>query len=260
MPRESGAFLFSAPRKRCMQRGVMDENEDQRNQSQRAFFGRRKGHPLKPRQAALFDTLLPRLALDLSAPVPNDLRRLFPNTPDTVRLEIGFGGAEHLIAQATDNPDCGFIGSDAFINGVAKALVAIDDNTLTNVRLHFGDASELLDWLPANALARIDLLYPDPWPKRRHWKRRFVSEAGLKRLARVLADGAELRLATDDPSYLVWMLQHIVASPDFAWTPRGARDWLERPDDWPETRYEAKAVREGRRPSYLSLRRRARDG
>jgi tRNA (guanine-N7-)-methyltransferase len=103
------------------------------------------------------------------------------------------------------------------------------------------------------------VLFPDPWPKRRHWKRRFVNEAGLQRLARVLADGAELRLATDDPSYLVWMLQHILAAPDFDWTPRAARDWLERPEDWPETRYEAKAIREGRRPTYLRLIRRARD-
>ncbi len=186
-----------------MQRGIMDERQNDRpgDPSQRAFFGRRKGHPLKPRQAALFDTLLPRLALDLGKPAPNDLRSLFATTPDTVRLEIGFGGAEHLIAQAKDNPDCGFIGTDAFINGMAKALVAIDENKLDNIRLHFGDASELLDWLPPNALARIDLLYPDPWPKRRHWKRRFIQDENLHRLARVLRPGGELRFATDIPDY-----------------------------------------------------------
>jgi tRNA (guanine-N7-)-methyltransferase len=237
-----------------MQRGVMDENEDQRDQSQRAFFGRRKGHPLKPRQAALFDTLLPRIALDLGAPAPHDLRGLFPNAPDTVRLEIGFGGAEHLIAQATNNPDCGFIGSDAFINGVAKALVAIDDATLTNVRLHFGDASELLDWLPANALARIDLLYPDPWPKRRHWKRRFIQDESLHRLARVLRPGGELRFATDIPDYAVYALARVMRSNEFAWTAEGANDWRAPWPDFAGTRYEAKAKREGRTPAYFVFR------
>src|SRR5450631_4604302 len=108
--------------------------------SQRAFFGRRKGHALKPRQAALFDTALPRLALDLIKPAPADLRALFDISLDEVRLEIGFGGAEHLIAQAQANPRSGFIGSDAFVNAIAKALVAIDDHRLGNIRLHFGDA------------------------------------------------------------------------------------------------------------------------
>lgn len=237
-----------------MQRGVMDENEDQRDQSQRAFFGRRKGHPLKPRQAALFDTLLPRIALDLGAPAPHDLRGLFPNAPDTVRLEIGFGGAEHLIAQAINNPDCGFIGSDAFINGVAKALVAIDDATSTNVRLHCGDASELLDWLPANALARIDLLYPDPWPKRRHWKRRFIQDESLHRLARVLRPGGELRFATDIPDYAVYALARVMRSNEFAWTAEAAADWREAWPDFAGTRYEAKAKREGRTPAYFVFR------
>jgi len=159
------------------------------DQSQRAFFGRRKGHPLRPRQAALFDTLLPRLALDLTQPAPADLRALFANARDAVRLEIGFGGAEHLIAQAKANPQCGFIGSDAFVNAIAKALVSIEADKLDNIRLHFGDASALLAWLPDGGLARIDLLYPDPWPKRRHWKRRFIQDETLKRLARILKCG-----------------------------------------------------------------------
>ena len=143
------------------------------DQSQRAFFGRRKGHPLRPRQAALFDTLLPRIGIDTDKPAPADLRVLFADASE-VRLEIGFGGAEHLITQAKADPGVGFIGSDAFINGVGKALAAIEENKLANVRLHFGDASALIDRLPAASLARIDLLYPDPWPKRRHWKRRFI--------------------------------------------------------------------------------------
>jgi tRNA (guanine-N7-)-methyltransferase len=147
----------------------------------RAFFGRRKGHPLKPRQAALFDALLPRLAVDLTKPAPADLRTLFATPVDDLRLEIGFGGAEHLIAQAQAHPRTGFIGTDAFVNAVAKALAAVDEHKLANIRFYFGDASELLDWLPNAALSRIDLLYPDPWPKRRHWKRRFIQDDNLRR-------------------------------------------------------------------------------
>jgi tRNA (guanine-N7-)-methyltransferase len=222
--------------------------------SQRAFFGRRKGHALKPRQAALFDTLLPRVALDLTKPAPPDLRALFGDVED-VRLEIGFGGAEHLIAQAGNNPRSGFIGSDAFINGVAKALVAIDAHKLDNIRLHFGDASELLDWLPAGAFARIDLLYPDPWPKRRHWKRRFIQDDSLKRLARILKRGGELRFATDIADYAVYALVRVMRSPDFAWTAERADDWRKAWPDFSGTRYEAKAKREGRTPAYFIFRR-----
>src|SRR5437763_11881801 len=137
-----------------------------------AFFGRRKGHPLRARQLELFGSLLPRLALDPNAPAPDDLAVLFATPVDVSRLEIGFGGAEHLIAQAQANPRIGFIGCEPFVNGMAKALVAIDECKLTNIRLHHGDAVELIAWLPAGSIARIDLLYPDPWPKRRHWKRR----------------------------------------------------------------------------------------
>jgi tRNA (guanine-N7-)-methyltransferase len=228
---------------------------DDFNQSQRAFFGRRKGHPLKPRQAALFDTLLPRLALDLAKPAPDDLRMLFALPIDDLRLEIGFGGAEHLIAGAKTHTRTGFIGTDAFVNAIAKALVAIDENALANIRLYFGDASELLDWLPDAAISRIDLLYPDPWPKRRHWKRRFIQDENLKRLARVLRKGGELRFATDIPDYMAYVLARVLRSPDFAWTAEIADDWR-RP--WPEfsgTRYEAKAKREGRIPSYFIFRR-----
>ncbi|HET7849677.1 MAG TPA: tRNA (guanine(46)-N(7))-methyltransferase TrmB [Pseudolabrys sp.] len=223
-------------------------------QRKRAFFGRRKGHPLKPRQAALFDTLLPRLALDLTRPAPDDLRALFANAADEVRLEIGFGGAEHLIAQAQANPRIGFIGSDPFLNAMAKALTGTEAQQLTNVRLHFGDATELLDWLPAGALARIDLLYPDPWPKRRHWKRRFIQDESLARLARILRKGSELRFATDIPHYATWTLARVLRSPDFMWTAERADDWRKPWPDFAGTRYEAKAKREGRVPNYFVFR------
>jgi tRNA (guanine-N7-)-methyltransferase len=222
-------------------------------ESPRAFFGRRKGHALKPRQAALFDTLLPRVALDLSKPPPDDLHGFFP-AADRVRLEIGFGGAEHLIAQATGEPRIGFIGADAFLNAAAKALAGIDEHRLENLRLHFGDASELLDWLPPQSIARVDLLYPDPWPKKRHWKRRFVQDESLARLARILAPGGELRFATDIPSYAEHVLMRILRSPDFVWIAQRADDWRNPWPGYSQTRYEAKAIREGRVPAYFIFR------
>lgn len=221
----------------------------------RAFFGRRKGHTLKPRQAALFDSLLPRVALDLSRPAPADVRSLFTPDVDAVRLEIGFGGAEHLLAQARANPHVGFIGADAFVNAIAKSLAGIATQELQNLRLHFGDASELIDWLPASSLTRIDLLYPDPWPKRRHWKRRFVQDDMLHRLARVLRAGGEFRFATDIPGYADYALVRVLRSPDFVWAAQRADDWRKPWPDFTATRYEAKAKREGRVPQYFTFRR-----
>jgi tRNA (guanine-N7-)-methyltransferase len=232
----------------------MSKPDNQSEKSQRAFFGRRKGHALRPRQVALFDTLLPKLAPDLSKPAPADLRALFDRPLDQVRLEIGFGGAEHLINQAQLDPRSGFIGSDGFVNAIGKALMAVEDNHLENIRLHFGDASELIDWLPAAALARIDLLYPDPWPKRRHWKRRFIQDDSLQRLARILKVGGELRFATDIADYAAYALARVLRSNDFVWTAERASDWR---DPWPNfsgTRYEAKAKREGRKPAYFMFR------
>jgi tRNA (guanine-N7-)-methyltransferase len=224
------------------------------DRSQRAFFGRRKGHPLKPRQEALFDTLLPQLALDLSKPAPADLAALFPGAPEDVRLEIGFGGGEHLIGEAQADARTGFIGTDGFLNAVAKVLVAIDERRIANVRLHFGDASELLDWLPDASLSRIDLLYPDPWPKRRHWKRRFIQDESLQRLARILKEGGELRFATDIPDYASYALARILRSRSFVWTAESAEDWRRPWDGFAGTRYEAKARREGRTPAYFTFR------
>ena len=219
----------------------------------RAFFGRRKGHALKPRQAALFDTLLPRIALDTTKPAASDLHQLFADADD-VRLEIGFGGAEHLVAQAKAHPRTGFIGSDGYINAIAKALIAVDADALGNVRLHHGDASALIDWLPAGALARIDLLYPDPWPKRRHWKRRFIQDESLVRMARILKRDGELRFATDIASYADYALARVLHSKDFEWTAERAADWRKPWRDFAGTRYEAKAKREGRTASYFTFR------
>ena len=216
----------------------------------RAFFGRRKGHPLRPRQAALFKAFLPQLALDLSKPPPAHLLTLF-NDVDDVRLESGFGGGEHLIAEAERYPRVGFIGIEPFVNGMAKALAAIEERKLGNIRLHHGDATEVLAWLPAASLSRFDLIYPDPWPKRRHWKRRFVQDQSVAQIARILRAGGEFRFASDIPDYVAWTLERVIRSPDFNWTAERADDWR---DPWPGfggTRYEAKALREGRTPCYL---------
>jgi tRNA (guanine-N7-)-methyltransferase len=220
------------------------------------FFGRHKGHRLRAHQAELFETLLPALALDLNRLAPQPLAALFPVPVGCVRLEIGFGGGEHLIAAAEASPRTGFIGCEPFVNGMAKALAAIAERNLRNVRLHHGDAVPVIAWLPPQSMAGIDLLYPDPWPKRRHWKRRFVQDERLRELARILRPGAVLRFATDSSDYAAWTLVRLLRSPDFRWTAECADDWR-RP--WPgfvRTRYEAKAVREGRVPCYLVCERR----
>jgi tRNA (guanine-N7-)-methyltransferase len=225
------------------------ENNTQRG----AFFGRRKGKALRAGQAKLIDTLLPKLAIDLSQPAPAFMPALFPVPVEETRLEIGFGGAEHLIAQAGVNPGCGFIGVEAFLNGMAKALVAIEANGLRNIRLHHGDATELLAWLPDACLDRVDLLYPDPWPKKRHWKRRFVQDQSVQAIARVLKPGGIFRFASDIPDYAAWTLVRLLRSKEFEWTAKRADDWRKPWPDFRRTRYEAKAVREGRTPCYLAF-------
>jgi tRNA (guanine-N7-)-methyltransferase len=220
-----------------------------------AFFGRRKGRPLRSHQAALFDTLLPRLAIDLTSPAPPDLHALFAAAPDEVRLEIGFGGGEHLLGQAASHPGAAFIGCEPFVNGMAKTLAGIEANRIANVRLHFGDAVELLAWLPDASITAVDLLYPDPWPKRRHWKRRFVQDANIALLARILPPGGEFRFATDVADYAAWVLIRIMRSSHFVWTAESADDWRKPWPGYSGTRYEAKARRAGRTPTYLVFRR-----
>jgi tRNA (guanine-N7-)-methyltransferase len=169
-------------------------------------------------------------------------------------LEIGFGGGEFMIAQAHERPRTGFIGVEPFVNGMAKALAAIERGDLKNIRLHFDDAVHLIGWLPPKSLARIDLIHPDPWPKRRHWKRRFVQDEAVVRLARILRPGGEFRFVTDIANYAAWTLQHLLRSAEFEWTAQCADDWRK---SWPgfiETRYHAKAAREQRASCFLIFR------
>jgi tRNA (guanine-N7-)-methyltransferase len=231
------------------------QNDPEREQS-RAFFGRRKGHKLRPNQRRLIATLLPRLAVDLTPPAPAALKALFPVPVGDVQLEIGFGGGEYLTAQAQGEPDKGFIGVEPFVNGMAKALAAIESNDLRNIRLHFDDAAGLIGWLPQHSLARIDLIHPDPWPKRRHWKRRFVQDDMVARLARILRPGGEFRFVTDIADYAAWTLQRLLRSPEFEWTAECADDWRK---SWPgflQTRYNAKAERQDRAACFMIFRRR----
>ncbi len=227
--------------------------EKRRSRSTEAFFGRRRGKSLKPRQAEQLQRLLPLWKIDLAKAPPADLAALFDHDPDRILLEIGFGGGEHLLHRAKLMPDAGFIGVEPFVNSMAKFVSAAGDEGVSNIRLHDDDATQLLDWLPDACLDGIDLLYPDPWPKPRHWKRRFVNEANLDRFARVMKPGALFRFASDIDTYVNWTLQRIHAHPAFDWPARNASDWRAPYENWPGTRYEAKALREGRMPAYLTF-------
>jgi tRNA (guanine-N7-)-methyltransferase len=215
------------------------------------FFGRRKGKALRQGQAALIENLLPRLRID-PARLASATFADFGECED-VWLEIGFGGGEHLVSDAIRNPGVRFLGCEPFINGVAKLLVAVSEKKLANVRIHDGDALEVLKALPPQSIGRINLLYPDPWPKLRQKKRRFVSPESLALIARALRPGTEFRFATDIDDYSAWTLARVMATGWFEWPAREAADWKTPWADWSGTRYEAKAIRENRTPAYLTF-------
>ena len=224
----------------------------------RNFYGRRKGKHLKASQERYVEEDLSRLSpgpvgWDVNpARAPLDLAALFGGRP--VWLEIGFGGGEHMVHQAARNPDVGLIGCEPYINGVAMLLGKIRRAGVDNLRVYPGDARDLFDVLPEASIDRAFLLYPDPWPKARHHRRRFVTPEHLEPLARVVRPGAELRVATDIPDYVRQTLEQVPRH-GFSWTAQRAQDWRAPWDDWVSTRYEQKALREGRVPHYLSFRR-----
>jgi tRNA (guanine-N7-)-methyltransferase len=201
---------------------------------------------------ALLTDLLPRLTI-AGGDDPIQIDGLFSHLLHELWLEIGFGGGENLVEEARHRPNCGFIGCEPFVNGVAKILALIAANDVANIRLHVGDAAELIERMPAACLARVHLFYPDPWPKRRHHRRRFLSDAALNALARVMQRGAELRLATDVDDYTGWALARVIRSQHFVWPAESARDWLRPWPDWPSTRYERKALQAGRPLAYLTF-------
>jgi len=211
------------------------------------LYGRRTGRPLSGHQESLIRTLLPRIEVPLGE---IDLQKLFP-AARAFAFEVGFGGGEHLAAQALAQPEVGFIGCEPFLNGMAKLLVQLDASAIQNVRVHMDDARDVLVRLPDRSLSSVYVLFPDPWPKLRHHKRRFIQRQTLDVLARVLKPGAEFRLATDHMDYARWALGHLMQDTRFHWRATNALDWRVRPEGWPQTRYEQKALRAGRSCVYL---------
>ena len=218
-------------------------------------FGRRRGRKLSARQQHLIDEVLPKLSLALADPPPAALEALFPSAPTQTWLEIGFGGGEHLIAEAQAFPNTGFIGVEPYVNGMAKILAQIEAHKINNIRLLAGDAAELLTWVPPHSFRRIDLIHPDPWPKRRHWKRRFVQNTTIAAMASALKERGEFRFVSDIDSYNAWTLSHLIRADDFTWTAERADDWRLPWPGYTMTRYGAKAAREGRKAAYLIFRR-----
>ncbi len=218
----------------------------------RRLYGRSKGRPLRQGQAALIEELLPALSVPDEGAI--SAASLFGHDRP-LHFEIGFGGGEHLAYRADLLPDHGFIGCEPFLNGVATALGHVREKHLANVRLHMGDALEVLARLPDASLRFVYLLHPDPWPKARHAKRRMVNHGPLDLIAAKLQPGGEFRLGTDDPTYCRWAMMVMGQRTDFEWLAESARDFLVRPGGWPETRYEAKARREGREVWYFRYRR-----
>jgi tRNA (guanine-N7-)-methyltransferase len=218
----------------------------------RRLYGRRSGHKLRDGQAALVEQLLPALSVPDEGEISS--ARLFGDDRP-LHLEIGFGSGEHLAYRADLLPDHGFIGCEPFLNGVVGALVHIRDQRLANVRLHMGDALEVLERLPDASLRFVYLLHPDPWPKARHAKRRMVNHGPLDLIATKLQPGGEFRLGTDDPTYCRWSMMIMGQRRDFEWLADSAKDFLTRPGGWPETRYEVKARRKGHEVWYLRYRR-----
>lgn len=228
------------------------------HRAQGSFFGRRKGHKLRDHQAGLMTSLLPQLAIDIASIEPQRIALSFGAPLASLRLEIGFGGGEHLLAEADAHPAAGFIGCEPYINGMAKILAQLEGRPRPNVRLFAGDAEDLLAFVPQASLQRIDLIHPDPWPKRRHWKRRFVQDKTIAMMSHALRDGGEFRFVSDIDDYTAWTLAHFRHSADFDWTAEQADDWRKAWAGYTMTRYGRKAEREGRRANYLIFRRRAR--
>ncbi len=219
------------------------------------FYGRRAGQSLRTNHSRLVADLLPRVRVPAGSDALADPGALFDSPVDDVWLEIGFGGGEHLAWQAAANPRVGIIGAEPFINGVAKLLTLIEEEDLPNIRIWDNDIRPRLPEFPDASIARAFLLFPDPWPKPRHHKRRFVNQANLAQLHRILKPGAEFRVGSDIDHYVRWTLREVSMHGGFEWTAEQPDDWRDRPTDWPRTRYEAKADREGRRSAYLSFRR-----
>jgi tRNA (guanine-N7-)-methyltransferase len=215
-----------------------------------ALYGRSRGKALRKGQKRLLAEALPHFSI-----TQNDLAegRVLTRIPREVWLEIGFGAGEHLVEQAKANPDVGIIGCEPFLNGIVAALAGLKREDVPNVRLRHGDAQAVIEAVPDAFFSRVFVLYPDPWPKRRHNKRRLITQDVIAALARVMRKGAELCFATDIDDYAGWTLVRFSASPHFRWAATQADDWRRPWPEWRPTRYEAKAHVENRRPVYLTF-------
>jgi tRNA (guanine-N7-)-methyltransferase len=223
------------------------------------FHGRRRGRRLRKKRQILLDKLLPTYELLLTSDSCElEVKNLFKKPVDEVWLEIGFGNGEHIIWQAKNNTNVGLIGAEPFLNGVSCLLSYIENSGVKNIRILPEDVRPLLDKLPNCSIGRVFILFPDPWPKLRHHKRRLVSKVTLDKLADIMADGAELRLATDDADYAASILRLGISHDSFEWLAKRPDDWRLRPEDWPSTRYEKKNRSGGKGPIFLRFMRRER--
>lgn len=220
----------------------------------RKVHGRTFVKGMSQRQFDLLDDFLPKVALDVDLLKSQGVEALFDAPKQQYIMEVGFGGGEHLARQARENPEIGYIGCEPFQNGVAKILIEIEDDKIDNVKIHSDDARTVLDALPDGSLDKIFLLYPDPWHKSKHNKRRFVSPENMVQIARVLKKGAIFFVASDIPDYVSWTLRHLQNDNNFEWLAEQDTDWLNPPKGWQSTRYEAKAQRNGRKSAYLFFR------
>ena len=225
------------------------------------WYGRRIGKPLRKIRKRLYEELLPTIRLDpLLNNIPTDLRTLFPYPVHEVWLEIGFGGGEHLAEQAERNPNVGIIGCEPFVNGVASLMKHLDGNGVANVRVYDDDVRHLLELLAPESVARIFILFPDPWPKSRHHRRRIVKYETILQFAYILKIGGELLFASDHQGYVSWALRYLLKNDDLSWIARRPGDWRFPPPDWVKTRYEQKAKAKGNAPAYLRFERKRRLG
>lgn len=229
-------------------------NETSAPQRKRLLYGRTQGHKLREGQQRLLESLLPEIQVRPDNPQLSNPIELFSHRPEKIFLEVGFGGGEHLAHQACEHPEYGYVGAEPFINGIAKLLSQIESQSINNVRPYLGDARDIIEQLGDDSIASVFLLYPDPWSKKRHNKRRFVNQDNLQQLHRILQPRGEFFFASDITDYVRWTLAHIQQHGGFEWTAESATDWRTLPVEWPSTRYEAKAFREGRTGHYLRFR------
>lgn len=234
----------------------MSEPIPRRPDGRPLWYGRRQGHKLRPSRRALIDELLPKLRLDAGAAGRVDPAAAFAEPMASYRLEIGFGGGEHLAGQAARHPDVGFIGCEPFVNGVAALLAEIEAEKLCNIRVFDDDVRLILGRFCEAAFDRVYILFADPWPKTRHQRRRILQTGTLDQLAGIVRPGGSLIFATDHLEYATFALERLCRHPAWRWTAEGAGDWRHPPQDWIETRYEAKAKQRGLKPVYLTFERR----